>query len=96
MSEELMWNGCVCISIYFGRNLYVCRSKERDSEEGVEIEHLQEELYEVCPKSNASCFVMLAHDIRSGGGGGMVVEIEPSHHYSLTCCCHVTGSRGAV
>ena len=30
-------------------------------------------------------------------GGGMTVEVEPSHQYSITCCCHVTdGSRGAV
>jgi len=30
-------------------------------------------------------------------GGGMVVEIEPSHKYSVTCCCHMTdGSREAV
>ena len=29
--------------------------------------------------------------------GGMTVGVEPLHHYSVTCCCHVTdGSRGAV
>ena len=29
--------------------------------------------------------------------GGMAIEVEPSHKYSVTCCCHVTdGSRGAV
>ena len=29
--------------------------------------------------------------------GGMAVEDEPSHQYSITCCCHVTdGSTGAV
>ena len=29
--------------------------------------------------------------------GGMAVWVEPSHQYSVTCCCHVTdGSRGAV
>ena len=29
--------------------------------------------------------------------GGMAAEVEPSHQYSLTCCCWVTdGSRGAV
>ena len=29
--------------------------------------------------------------------GGMAVEVEPSHQYSATFCCHVTdGSRGAV
>ena len=28
---------------------------------------------------------------------GMVIEVEPSHQYSSTCCCHVTdGSRGAI
>lgn len=29
--------------------------------------------------------------------GGTAVECEPSHQYSITCCCRVTdGSRGAV
>ena len=29
--------------------------------------------------------------------GGMVVEVEPSHQYSIVFCCHVTGgSREAV
>jgi len=29
--------------------------------------------------------------------GVMAVEAEPSHQYSVTCCCHVTdGSKGAV
>ena len=29
--------------------------------------------------------------------GGMAVEVEPSHQYSVPCCCCVTdGSRGAV
>jgi len=29
--------------------------------------------------------------------GSMAVEIEPSHQYSITFCCHVAdGSRGAV
>ena len=29
--------------------------------------------------------------------GGMKVEVEPSHQYSVTCCCHVAdGSRVAV
>ena len=29
--------------------------------------------------------------------GGMVIELEPSHLYPVTSCCHVTGgSRGAV
>jgi len=28
--------------------------------------------------------------------GGMAVEVEASHQYSMTFCCHVTdGSRGA-
>ena len=28
---------------------------------------------------------------------GIAVEAEPSHQYSVTCCCCVTvGSRGAV
>ena len=30
-------------------------------------------------------------------GGGMEVEIEPSHQYSTTFCCHVTdGNTGTV
>ena len=30
-------------------------------------------------------------------GGCMTVEVEPSHQYSVTLCCHATdGSRGAV
>ena len=30
-------------------------------------------------------------------GGGMTVEVEPSHQYLITFCCHVTdGSRGAA
>jgi len=28
--------------------------------------------------------------------GGMAVEVEPSHQYSVTCCCMTDGSRGAV
>jgi len=29
--------------------------------------------------------------------GGLAVETEPSHQYSIACCCRVTdGSRGAV
>ena len=29
--------------------------------------------------------------------GSTAVEVEPSHHYSITCCCHMTdGSRRAV
>jgi len=29
--------------------------------------------------------------------GGMVIEVEPSHQYSITfCCCATVGSRGAV
>jgi len=29
--------------------------------------------------------------------GGVVAEVEPSHRYPITCCCHVTdGSRGAL
>jgi len=28
---------------------------------------------------------------------GMAAEVEPSHHPSVSCCCHVTdGSRGVV
>jgi len=31
------------------------------------------------------------------GVDDMAVEVEPSHQYSVTCCCHMTdGSRGAV
>ena len=30
------------------------------------------------------------------GVGGMIVDVEPSHQHSVTCCCHETdGSRGA-
>ena len=28
--------------------------------------------------------------ISEAGGGGMAAEVELSHQYSLTCCCHVT------
>ena len=29
--------------------------------------------------------------------GGMAVEVEPSHQYSITCCCCATdGSRDAL
>jgi len=24
--------------------------------------------------------------------GGMAAEVEPSHQYSITCCCHTTDS----
>ena len=28
---------------------------------------------------------------------GMAVEVDPSHQYSIPCCCHGTGvSRGTV
>ena len=31
------------------------------------------------------------------GVGGMAVEAEPSHQFSVPCCCCVTdGSRGAI
>ena len=34
---------------------------------------------------------------RQVGVGGMAVGAEPSHQYSITCCCHVAdGSRGAL
>ena len=26
--------------------------------------------------------------------GGMAIEGEPSHQYSVTCCCVTDGSRG--
>ena len=55
-----------------------------------------ETVYKGCSKSNASYFIALAHDVRSGCWG-MVVEVEPSHQYSIVFCCHVTGgSREAV
>ena len=39
---------------------------------------------------------MLAHNI-SRNVGDLTVKVEPSHQYSITCCCHATdGSRGAV
>ena len=31
----------------------------------------------------------------AGGGGGTAVEVEPTHHYSITCYyCVTDGSRG--
>ena len=40
---------------------------------------------------------MLAHKVREADAGSMAVEVEPSHQYSISCCCHVTdGSRGAA
>ena len=51
-----------------------------------------------CFESNASEFMVLAHDIRADVGG-MAVEAAPSHQYSVTrCCCSpalsVAPSRG--
>lgn len=52
--------------------------------------------YEGCSESNAAYFMMLSSDIR-GGFWCMASQIEPSHQYSIICCCHVTnGSRGPV
>jgi len=35
--------------------------------------------------------------IGEADAGCTAVEVEPSHQYSFTLCCHVTnGSRGAV
>ena len=53
-------------------------------------------IYEGCSESNASYFVMFAHNIKAGVGV-VAVEVEPSCQDSTTFCCHVTdGSRGAV
>ena len=55
-----------------------------------------ETVYKGCSKSNASYFIALAHDVRSGCWG-MVVEVEPSHQRPITfSCCGTDGSRGAV
>lgn len=49
--------------------------------------------HEDCSESNASYFIMWAHDIR-GVGGGTAVEVELIF---CSCCSHVPdGNRGAV
>ena len=49
-----------------------------------------------CSESNASYFIRLA-TMSDAGVGGMAVDVESSHQYSITFCCHVAdGSRGAV
>ena len=42
--------------------------------------------------------ILLCEPIMSeADGGGMAAEVEPSHQYSTTLCCHVTdGNIGAV
>ena len=36
------------------------------------------------------------HKTSEAGVGDTAVEVEPSHQYSIACCCHATdGSRGA-
>ena len=56
----------------------------------------EKELYDACSRSNASYFILLAHDI-SGGCWWMAAEVEPFHQYSIPYCCHVTyDSRRAV
>ena len=56
----------------------------------------QETFTKTAPKVMSPIFFMLAHDIR-GGCCGMEVEVEPSHRFSITFCCHATdGSKGAA
>ena len=53
-------------------------------------------LYEGYFKSNASCFILLAHNIRDGWWW-YAGETEPSSQPPITFCSHVTDvSRGAV
>lgn len=51
------------------------------------------QFYEVCSRSIASYFNMLAHKVRAYVGG-IAVELEPSHKYSSIFCCHVTDGNG--
>jgi len=52
-------------------------------------------IYEGYSESDASRFIMSAHDLRDVGG--MAVAVKPSHQYPVTLCCCVTdGSGGAV
>ena len=52
--------------------------------------------YEGSSKSNTSCIIMTAHNIRADVGV-MAVEVEPSCQCSITFCCHATnGSRGGI
>ena len=54
-------------------------------------------IYEGCSESTTSHFIMLSRNIRSGCWWYDRLKAEPSHQYSVTCCCCVTeGSRGAV
>ena len=64
------------------------------------------ETCEICSLSNTSYFmrvalktvppILLCWSITSEADvGGVAVEAEPSHQYSVICCCHLTdGSRG--
>ena len=50
--------------------------------------------YEGCSESNASYFIST---ISEADAGGMVVEVEPSHQYSITFYgCESNSSTGAV
>ena len=41
--------------------------------------------------------VLLWPTTSEADAGGMAVDVEPSHHYSVTfCCCVADGSREAV
>jgi len=54
--------------------------------------------YEGCSESKASyIFYYVGPWCQEAGTGSTAVEAEPTHQYSVTCCCRVTdGSRGAV
>ena len=50
--------------------------------------------YEGCPKSVSPiwCWPTMSE----ADAGDMAVQAEPSHQYSITCCCVTDGSRGAL
>lgn len=46
-------------------------------------------IYDGCFKIKASCLTMLSVTSEADVGG-MGIEVEPSHQYSFTFCCHAT------
>ena len=50
-----------------------------------------------CPHKDQPKVLQITDKLVLLTGSSMAVEVEPSHQYSITCCCRVTdGSRGAV
>ena len=44
-----------------------------------------------------AALILLCWPTAEADASGMAVEVEPSHQYSVTCCCHITDdSKGAV